>query len=95
MHYLFALDLFRWWKEWQEYIDQDDNDCQHNDNSVSPQYSNGNHLKISCRPGQIDNFDVMFSKMTGDDVQLEINQVTEGCNYIFVPQEVWRKLVEW
>eukprot|EP00268_Persea_americana_P056126 TRINITY_DN6585_c0_g2_i2.p1 TRINITY_DN6585_c0_g2~~TRINITY_DN6585_c0_g2_i2.p1 ORF type:complete len:932 (+),score=131.36 TRINITY_DN6585_c0_g2_i2:337-3132(+) len=85
----------RWWKEWQEYIDQDDNDCQHNDNSAGPQYSNGNHLNISCRPGQIYNFDVIFSKMTGDDVQLEINQVTEGCNYIFVPQEVWRKLVEW
>lgn len=87
--------FFRWWRDWQAYVDHDDNNCQNNDNSVGPQYLNGNHLNISSRPGQIDNIDVMFNEMTGDDVELENDTMTAGCNSIFVPQEVWRKLIQW
>ncbi|VVB11856.1 unnamed protein product [Arabis nemorensis] len=51
-------------------------------------------LSEAARPGPIDNHDIIESESDASDPQLR-RMLEEGVDYVLVPQEVWRKLVEW
>ncbi|KAF8116373.1 hypothetical protein N665_0019s0051 [Sinapis alba] len=46
------------------------------------------------RPGPIDNHDIIDSQSDASDPQL-CRMLEEGVNYVLVPEQVWKKLVEW
>ncbi|ESQ33499.1 hypothetical protein EUTSA_v10006750mg [Eutrema salsugineum] len=46
------------------------------------------------RPGPIDNHDIIDSESDASDPQLR-KRLEEGVDYVLVPEQVWRKLVEW
>ncbi|KAH0926393.1 hypothetical protein HID58_018649 [Brassica napus] len=46
------------------------------------------------RPGPIDNHDIIDTQSDASDPQL-CRRLEEGVDYVLVPQQVWKKLVEW
>ncbi|KAJ8626189.1 hypothetical protein MRB53_019496 [Persea americana] len=86
----------KWWRDWQNYIGQDGNDQSTVEYSTSYKHSNGTHLKKRRRPGQIDNSSLVLSGVDGDSKELDlVRTLEEGHDYVLVPQEVWKKLIEW
>ncbi|XP_058104994.1 ubiquitin carboxyl-terminal hydrolase 9-like [Magnolia sinica] len=85
----------RWWRDWQEYVRQDENGCSIDEHCSSSHHMNGS-LSNRHRPGQIDNSDLVLNGMEGDGNELELRRLLEeGHDYVLVPQEVWKKLLEW
>eukprot|EP00268_Persea_americana_P027801 TRINITY_DN27076_c0_g1_i2.p1 TRINITY_DN27076_c0_g1~~TRINITY_DN27076_c0_g1_i2.p1 ORF type:complete len:926 (-),score=172.52 TRINITY_DN27076_c0_g1_i2:429-3206(-) len=77
----------KWWRDWQEYIGgQEDAEVFPIDESSSSQQ----------RPAEIDNSDLVPSGVDGDNDELDlVRSLVEGLDYVLVPQEVWKKLIEW
>ncbi|CAH8272862.1 unnamed protein product [Arabidopsis lyrata] len=69
----------RWYASWQKYVEQSTNECLSGESS---------------RPGAIDNHDIIESESDANDPQLR-RLLVEGVDYVLVPQEVWKRLVEW
>lgn len=46
------------------------------------------------RPGPIDNHDIIDSESDASDPQL-LKNLEEAVDYVLVPEQVWKKLVEW
>ncbi|KAJ0971167.1 hypothetical protein J5N97_019126 [Dioscorea zingiberensis] len=87
---VFCLISSRWWREWKEYVRFDVNMGHSN---FSKKQKEG--LLHTCRPGQIDNSELILNGMNnGDFLDLRGN-LLEGEDYDLVPLEVWKKLVEW
>lgn len=58
--------------------------------------NNENPHNIPSRPGQIDNTELIDHETEGDSNQLLIKKdLMEGQDYILVPEEVWKRLIEW
>ncbi|VYS62217.1 unnamed protein product [Arabidopsis thaliana] len=72
----------RWYTSWQEYVENSANECSSGESSEAP------------RPGPIDNHDIIESDSDINDPQLR-RLLVEGENYVLVPKQVWKKLVEW
>ncbi|XP_010538864.1 PREDICTED: ubiquitin carboxyl-terminal hydrolase 10-like [Tarenaya hassleriana] len=72
----------RWYTSWQRYVGQLTDEC-----------SSGEPSEVT-RPGPIDNFDIIESESDTSDPQLS-RMLEEGVDYVLVPQEVWKRLVEW
>ncbi|KAG7552658.1 Peptidase C19 ubiquitin carboxyl-terminal hydrolase [Arabidopsis thaliana x Arabidopsis arenosa] len=72
----------RWYASWQKYVEQSKDECL-----------SGESLEAS-RPGAIDNHDIIESESDDNDPQLR-RLLVEGVDYVLVPQEVWKRLVEW
>ncbi|XP_077248420.1 ubiquitin carboxyl-terminal hydrolase 10-like [Tasmannia lanceolata] len=93
---LYYLVSNRWWRKWQEYTEQDESNCPIDEHCTSSQHSNGSLSKIPHRPGQIDNSDLLVNGMDGEGDELEIRvMMEEEHDYVLVPQEAWKKLLEW
>lgn len=76
----------RWWMEWQQYVAFDHSDV----NSSQSVFS------IPCRPGEIDNSCLILNEASTQSNELDLKEgLQEGQDYILVPQEVWKKLLEW
>lgn len=76
----------RWWMEWQQYVGFDHSDV----NSSQSVFS------IPCRPGEIDNSCLVLNEALTQSNELDLKEgLQEGQDYILVPQEVWKKLLEW
>lgn len=89
MWYLVPLSFFRWFIGWQRYTGQDDVDCAMN--GSSPDLLNG-----VDRPGLIDNSGLVSSVNESDVDNIELSRtLEEGQDYVLVPEEVWKKLLEW
>ncbi|KAG7599055.1 Peptidase C19 ubiquitin carboxyl-terminal hydrolase [Arabidopsis suecica] len=72
----------RWYTRWQRFV-----------GLVTEEFPSGETSEVT-RPGPIDNHDIIDSESDASDPQLRI-MLEEGVDYILVPQQVWRKLVEW
>ncbi|ESQ38494.1 hypothetical protein EUTSA_v10028406mg [Eutrema salsugineum] len=72
----------RWYASWQKYVEQPTNECSTREPSQA------------SRPGPIDNHDIIESASDTSDPQLR-RLLVEGDDYVLVPQEVWKRLVEW
>ncbi|KAJ0968755.1 hypothetical protein J5N97_021632 [Dioscorea zingiberensis] len=85
----FYLVSSSWWRGWREYVRLDEND--------GPSSSSGqSDDSIPCRPGQIDNMVLILSEMNRDIGVSDIQRnLLEGVDYDLVPEEVWKKLLEW
>lgn len=79
-----ALCSCRWYTSWQRYV-----------GLLTEEIPSGEPSEVT-RPGPIDNHDIIETESESDasDPQLR-RMLEEGVDYILVPQEVWRKLVEW
>ncbi|KAL0700339.1 hypothetical protein Bca4012_056461 [Brassica carinata] len=69
----------RWYASWQRCVGQD--------------LSSREPLDVT-RPGPIDNHDIIDSQSDASDPQL-CRMLEEGVHYVLVPEQVWKKLVEW
>ncbi|XP_077234151.1 ubiquitin carboxyl-terminal hydrolase 9-like [Tasmannia lanceolata] len=93
---LYYLLSIRWWKEWEEYTWKDENNCPIEQCSTSSQNSNGALYMIPQRPGQIDNSDLVLNGMDCEGDELDIRgMLKEGYDYVLVPQEAWKNLLDW
>lgn len=72
----------RWYASWQKYVEQSTDECISGESSEV------------LRPGSIDNHDIIESESDANDPQLR-RLLVEGVDYVLVPQEVWKRLVEW
>ncbi|XP_042504881.1 ubiquitin carboxyl-terminal hydrolase 9-like [Macadamia integrifolia] len=86
----------RWFVHWQRYTGQDTGDSPIDEHPTGSQHSNGYLSRKTERPEQIDNGHLIKSGSDGevDDLEL-IRPLEEGCDYVLVAQEVWKKLQEW
>lgn len=83
---LYYLVSHRWWMEWQEYVDLDQSD----DNS------NEGIFCIPRRPGEIDNSNLLLNESVVEGNELDLKRsLQEGEDYSLVPQDAWKKLLEW
>ncbi|KAK9275736.1 hypothetical protein L1049_023004 [Liquidambar formosana] len=84
----------RWFTGWQKYIGEGSGELSIEEHSSYSQ--NGGLSKTSCRPGPIDNSDLILNgnDYKGDDVEL-LRILEEGRDYVLVPGEVWEKLLDW
>lgn len=72
--------------EWQEYVDLDKSD----DNS------NEGIFCIPRRPGEIDNSNLLLNESVVEGNELDLKRsLQEGEDYSLVPQDAWKKLLEW
>lgn len=79
----------RWFTGWQRYTEQDIDECAMCEHS--PDSYNG-----VDRPGAIDNSDLVVKENDGEVDSPELMRtLEEGRDYVLVPEEVWKKLVEW
>lgn len=79
----------RWFTGWEKYTGQDDDHAM-GENSL--ELPDGR----SDRPGPIDNSDLVSDANDGEVGNLElIRTLEEGRDYVLVPEEVWKKLLEW
>jgi len=80
----------RWFRDWEEYVQIKSS------NKDSLEHLNGGLPHIPCRPGRIDNSELVShgANDEGNGWTLRIN-LQEGQDYSLVPQEVWKKLHEW
>lgn len=86
--------MCRWFTGWQKYTGYGSGDSPIDDQS---NYFEDVVLSdTSCRPGPIDNSDIILNEngSESDDLQLPMTLV-EGRDYVLVPQEVWEKLFDW
>ncbi|XP_048594978.1 putative ubiquitin carboxyl-terminal hydrolase 11 isoform X1 [Brassica napus] len=60
---------------------------------VSQEISSGEASEVT-RPGPIDNHDIIDSESDASDPQL-LKNLEEAVDYVLVPEQVWKKLVEW
>uniref|UniRef100_A0A1J3K0G5 Ubiquitin carboxyl-terminal hydrolase n=1 Tax=Noccaea caerulescens TaxID=107243 RepID=A0A1J3K0G5_NOCCA len=72
----------RWYTSWQKYVEQPANECSSGKPSEAP------------RPGPIENHDIIENGNDTSDPQLR-RLLVEGEDYVLVPEEVWKRLVEW
>ncbi|KAL1213003.1 putative ubiquitin carboxyl-terminal hydrolase 11 [Cardamine amara subsp. amara] len=72
----------RWYLCWQRFV-----------GLLTEEFSSGETSEVT-RPGPIDNHDIIESEGDASDPQVR-KMLVEGVDYALVPQEVWRKLVEW
>jgi ubiquitin carboxyl-terminal hydrolase 4/11/15 len=72
----------RWYTSWEKYVEQS-----------TKEYISGESSEAS-RPGPIDNHDIIESESDVNDPQLR-RLLMERVDYVLVPQEVWKRLVEW
>ncbi|XP_023636304.1 ubiquitin carboxyl-terminal hydrolase 10, partial [Capsella rubella] len=72
----------RWYTSWQKYVEQSISECISGESSEA------------SRPGPIDNHDIIESESDDKDPQLR-RLLVDGEDYVLVPQEVWKRLVEW
>ncbi|KMT12496.1 hypothetical protein BVRB_5g104230 [Beta vulgaris subsp. vulgaris] len=85
---LYYVVSSRWFTGWQRYTGED-GDCEMN--GCTPDLPNG-----FGRPGPIDNSDLTSNVNGGDVDNVElIRTLEEGQDYVLVPEEVWKKLLEW
>ncbi|XP_010267386.1 PREDICTED: ubiquitin carboxyl-terminal hydrolase 9-like isoform X2 [Nelumbo nucifera] len=83
----------RWFMSWQNYIGEDNFPID--DPSTNFRHTNG-LLKTADRPGQIDNSHLVKNGNATESDDLELfRALEEGHDYVLVPQEVWKKLVDW
>lgn len=89
---LFFVISARWWRDWQDYVGLDDT----NRDFASLRRLNDSLPHVPCRPGKIDNTDLVCYKTSGEGNDLDLRRnLQEGEDYDLVPQEVWKKLHEW
>lgn len=52
--------------------------------------------KTRQRPSEIDNSDLVLNGVDGDSDELDlVRSLMEGYDYVLVPEDVWKKLIEW
>uniref|UniRef100_A0A7N0T7J2 Ubiquitin carboxyl-terminal hydrolase n=1 Tax=Kalanchoe fedtschenkoi TaxID=63787 RepID=A0A7N0T7J2_KALFE len=91
---IYYLISYRWFVSWKKYVGLwDDEDFI----STLPYHShNRGFAKASCRPGPIDNSDIVIGTLaTEKDEPHLIKDLKDGQNYVLVPEEVWEKLFDW
>ncbi|KAG2549747.1 hypothetical protein PVAP13_9KG261500 [Panicum virgatum] len=75
-----------WWMEWQRYVGFVS--CDENGTDQLPQATN--------RPGQIDNSKLVSAETISGSEEPELRRtLIDGEDYILVPQQVWRRLLQW
>ncbi|CAH8337343.1 unnamed protein product [Eruca vesicaria subsp. sativa] len=72
----------RWYTSWQRCV-----------GLLTEELSSRVPLDVT-RPGPIDNHDIIDTQSDATDPQLS-RMLEEGVNYVLVPDQVWKKLVEW
>ncbi|WOL08121.1 ubiquitin carboxyl-terminal hydrolase 9 [Canna indica] len=83
---LYYLLSQRWWMAWQQYVGSD----QSNHNSDEGLFCTPH------RPGEIDNSCLVLNQPFREGNELDLKRgLQEGEDYNLVPQEVWKKLLEW
>ncbi|XP_021757775.1 ubiquitin carboxyl-terminal hydrolase 10-like [Chenopodium quinoa] len=86
---LYYVVSSRWFIGWQRYTEQEGEDCEMNGNTADLP-------NPAERPGPIDNSDLILNVNGGDADNLELlRTLEEGQHYVLVPEEVWKKLLEW
>ena len=93
--YLISHFVFRWWKQWSDYIGQE---VSSRDTSLpGPVYSSRSDdaVTVPKRPSSIDNTDLVIElKKEEDDFELrEILQ--ENHDYVLVSEQVWTAFHKW
>lgn len=82
----------RWFTGWEEYVGIN----RSNDDSIFSEQLNGGLPRTSCRPGIIDNSELVLDEADGEsNVNGLRRNLQEGEDYRLVPQKVWKKLHEW
>ncbi|XP_049935881.1 ubiquitin carboxyl-terminal hydrolase 10-like isoform X2 [Nymphaea colorata] len=85
----------RWWRSWKGYVELEEKISPVDEDSTAEDYSEEAGTKDRCRPGVIDNSDLVRDEKDGS-VGLELcNGLQEGRDYELVPEVVWKRLVEW
>jgi len=75
-----------WWMEWQRYVGLVS--CDENGTEQLPQ--------ATTRPGQIDNSKLVSAETISGSEEPELRRtLIDGEDYILVPQQVWRRLLQW
>ncbi|KAG9454564.1 hypothetical protein H6P81_007468 [Aristolochia fimbriata] len=86
----------RWWMMWQRYVEQDEKDSSIVEQFTSSNFPIGSQSKITYRPGQIDNSDIVLDGADSEGEEPVLRRpLQEGDDYVLVPQDVWKKLFEW
>ncbi|XP_039138079.1 ubiquitin carboxyl-terminal hydrolase 9-like [Dioscorea cayenensis subsp. rotundata] len=86
---VFYLISSRWWRSWREYVRLDEYDGLSSSSEQPEGY-------IPHRPGEIDNMVLILNVMNRDGGISDIQRnLLEGTDYDLVPEEVWKKLLEW
>ncbi|XP_058093308.1 ubiquitin carboxyl-terminal hydrolase 5 isoform X1 [Magnolia sinica] len=94
---LFYLISLRWWQHWVEYVNQD----MSTTTNGGPFYGSDYHESVGSsppkRPSAIDNSDLIYDAASEDsNAVIELHDaLTEGRDYILLPQEVWKQLYAW
>ncbi|GMI70099.1 ubiquitin-specific protease 5, PIGMENT DEFECTIVE EMBRYO 323 [Hibiscus trionum] len=100
----FFLITQKWWQNWIDYVNQDQqpNNNNNNNNEGSSSLagnSDSNGSGISKRPLGIDNSDLISDGPAEDansEDSAEIHDtLLEGRDYVLLPQQVWNQLYSW
>ncbi|XP_022722128.1 ubiquitin carboxyl-terminal hydrolase 9-like isoform X2 [Durio zibethinus] len=95
---LYFVISSRWFRTWERYVGIDADENLIGNQSSDFRHMNGASLIMAERPGPIDNSDIVEN---GSDCDCKDNEIqlrrmlTEGQDYVLVPQGVWEKLYEW
>lgn len=90
----FLLVANRWWQNWIEYVNQDQQNSTNDGSSLSEHCDS---VGSSKRPASIDNSDLIYDATSEDsNVGIEVlDTLLEGRDYVLLPQEVWNQLYSW
>ncbi|XP_011040727.1 PREDICTED: ubiquitin carboxyl-terminal hydrolase 5-like isoform X2 [Populus euphratica] len=90
----FYLITQRWWQHWIDYVNQEQTNVT---NDGSSMLENCDAVGSSRRPASIDNSDLIHDANSEEsNVGFEIHDtLSEGRDYILLPQEVWNQLYSW
>lgn len=83
----------RWWQNWIEYVNQDQTNNT-NDASSGMEHCNSVGSSILKRPGSIDNSDLIYYGAVEDSTEIH-DTLSEGRDYVLLPQDVWNQLYLW
>jgi len=92
----FACLPCRWFSSWQRYVGNSDGIISTDQQSSDGLHVDTVHLKITDRPGPIDNSDIISNGSNCDECDLDIPlTLVENTDYVLVPQQVWERLLGW
>lgn len=93
---LYFIISNRWFSSWQRYVGHSDGILSTDQQSSDGLHADTVHLKITDRPGPIDNSDIISNGSNCGGSDLDIHRtLVEDKDYVLVPQQVWERLLGW
>ncbi|XP_031475716.1 ubiquitin carboxyl-terminal hydrolase 5 [Nymphaea colorata] len=94
----FYLITLRWWQEWLDYVHRGISGVANNASSSCANDCELEDSTISKRPSRIDNSELIYDMACEEEPETSAelhDSLTEGHDFILLPEEVWKQLYIW